>query len=819
MRKRHDGATTVPVGPQAGHEGYQREPQIHLKPDAGGRGTPHRHLDGSSSLHPINIWRYCSGSKNANLGLSSRQRRDRAHRGLSKSGGEDTKIANQLCVEKPCREASRSRMHMPNSRQRARSLIRLRVRNQRKRQVKKEKVGFISRSQGSLRRIISIPRLSRSSTSTESKDEQRLRSSESIQEGKTPNEAQESPGNSASGESPGGNSVSKAGPLSSNPESPQSVRRRGTRDYKRRKKIPDDMSEGEEEDFVNTRSANRPSSSKEYACPFFKAYPSQHMSCRDSGWVERRKVKDHLKRYHYNGNAPSEIQHSHSWDDWYRFIVKDTDRETRAIPNSDPNFIKILCYLLRVSEQLEGQEAPCFGTRMLKLFQHAQRNPTETESIIRGIAAILGRPYDPVSIEAETFPTDISTVPLSFQSHLHHADLQYVSESVYPRLDWSTEAASTSAHAIPNTVDTTNFNEDSSLEANQYLVLTAAPACSEPRHGAEVWQLTPIVAHSDTTGDIEEWVRSSDYHFNPHNVDKAMDDLMISQDPTCHEVQTGGHESAAAPPDTLSGFPLQDLGIPIQTPGNGYVDPKRTQISKMDTIQSSSDHSEIPLSLISPSKYFGQAGHTAQDAIPAPTFVQPQRRLKECATLVKRKRPRAESVGNILIPTYDTRFNALPTPSPSVLSKAGSLMTPSLLTPFTANTTCSGGLTVSTHMILVISGRRPEMFKFNGSISNSIDSFIDWINRTFSFDFSDINREFWFMNESVPLYNKAAVLAQLVAFWDESGDTFFNKVIPWFWIDMPCRCLVEMSSTYRLANDLKFTMNDALFFDSTDNIS
>ncbi|KAK6340023.1 hypothetical protein TWF730_001800 [Orbilia blumenaviensis] len=809
MRKRHDGATcTVLAGPQAGHEGHGQEPQLHLKPDAGVRGTPHRYLGGASSLHPVNIWRYCSGTKNAYLGLSSRQRQDRTHRGLSKPGGETT-LPNQLCVEKPCMEAPRFRIHMPNSRQRARSLIRVRVRvrNQRNCKAKKDRLGFISRSQGSLRRIISIPRLSKSNTGIDGKVEQRLSPYGNSQEGNTPDEAQEAHGNSAAGESPRGSPASKARPPSSNPESPRNARRRNTRDYKRRKKIPDDMSDDDEEDFANTRSAHGPSSTKEYACPFFKAHPSKHMGCRDSGWVERRKVKDHLKRYHYDGNAPSEIQHSHSWDDWYRFIVKDTNRETRAIPNSDPNFVDILYYLIRASEQLEGQEAPCFGTRMLMLLQHAQRNPTESESIVRGIAAILDRPYDPVSIEAEAFPTELSTVPPNFQGHLDHTDLQYVSESVYPRLSWPTDAGSTGAHAIPNAVHT-DFNEDNSLEANQYIMLATS------RHGAEDIQMMPIVAH-DAMGDIEEWVRSSDYHFNPRSTDKAMGEAMISQTAICHEAQSGGHETAA-PPDTLSEFPLQDLGMPIQASVNGFVDPKRTQISKMDSIQASSDHSEIPLSLISPSKYFG---HPAQDAIPAPTFVQPQRRLMECASLAKRKRPRAESVGNILIPTYDNRFNALPTPSPTVLSKAGSIMTPSLLTPFTANTTCSSSFPVSTHMILVISGRRPEMFTFSGNISNSIDTFVEWIYHTFSFDFSDMNREFWFMNESVRLCNKAAVLAQLVAFWGESGDMFFSKVIPWFWIDMPCSCLVEMGSTYQPANDLKFTINEALYFDSTDNIS
>ncbi|KAF3918146.1 hypothetical protein ABW20_dc0100228 [Dactylellina cionopaga] len=537
---------------------------------------------------------------------------------------------------------------------------------------------------------------------------------------------------------------------------------------------------------------------------------------------------DHLKRYHYNGNAPSEIQHSHAWDDWYRFIAKDTDRETRAIPNSgesmhviisqsyghsaldtangaiyfgtDPNFVRILCYLLRASEQLEGQEAPCFGTRILKLLQHAQRYPTESEHIIRGLAAILDRPYDPVSTENENFATEIPSVPLSLQNHLSNPGLQYASESVFSRLHWPSEGVGASAHAqlestIPNPAQANSFNaENNDLEPNQYLVLAAAPACTEPPHGAEVWQLTPIVAHSttaDTTDDIGEWVRSSDYTFDPNNFNEAMEEIAISQDVSCQEVQARVHSKM----QVQLAFPIRGLEDSIQA-SSGFVDPKQTQIPKIDSLHCTSEHPDGPLSIMSPSELFAKTRLSGSDVIPAPTFVQPQRRLKDGPGVAKRKRPRAESVGNILIPTYDNRFNPLPTPSPSVLSKAGSsLMTPSLLTPFTANTTCSSSsFSVSTHMILVISGRRPEMFTFSGSISNSIDGFIDWVSRTFSFDFADVNRGFWFMNDididSVPLYNKDAVLAQLEDFWDGSGDTFFNKAIPWFWIDMPCRCFI-----------------------------
>ncbi|EPS40382.1 hypothetical protein H072_5811 [Dactylellina haptotyla CBS 200.50] len=737
--------------------------------------------------HPNSLWRYCS-QRNKNFAPSLKQKWNRTRHGLTKTRGEEVLIIDdrsrsrtQTALMDPCNPVSgpAGLSRLPAHRLRARSLSRLRLRNKRQRLIKKEK------SHQSLRRIISIPKFSKLKSSVG------RRSFSSVDEHEDANKRN---GCLNEADVPEGRPTPTAAAQisdqsGSQPTTPQGSRRRNTQNFKRRKRVPDDYSDGEDGDVGNAvRSAARSSSSKEYACPFFKAYPSLHMNCRDSGWIERRKVKDHLKRYHYNGNAPSEIQHSHAWENWYRYIVRDTDRETRAIPNSDPNFVKILSYLLRVSEQLEGQEAPCFGTRMLKLFQHAQRNPTETEYIIRGIAAILDRPYEPISFEVDPTLPEIAAVPPSFQAHLNNPELQFSSENVYPPLQWPDAnegtGPSTSTHldsTIPDPAHTTDFDDSNP----QYLVLTAAPANNEPRQGAEVWQLTPIVAHSitESNGDIDEWVRSGDHEFNPTSFNAAMDELIISHDVVCQEIQLHDHESEIISSGPPTGFSLQDLGISIPA-SEGFVDPKQMQVSKIDTSHHTSEHSSTPLGALSPNHFFAKMAPTG-DTMPAPAFLQPQRRLKDGLSATKRKRPRAESVGNIMIPSYDSRFSALPTPSPSVLSKAGSsLMTPSLLTPFTANTTCSNNsFTVSTHIILVISDRRPEMFKFSGSISNAIDAFVDWISLTFGFEFTDFTREFWFMNDNLPLYNKKAVLAQLEDFWDESGDMFFNKAIPWFWID------------------------------------
>ncbi|KAK6541376.1 hypothetical protein TWF694_007189 [Orbilia ellipsospora] len=815
MRKRsQNNATASLVAPQDQHESLFRASQ---KPDAGVKDFVSFGglLDTSTS-----VWKYCS-SKHKPSTTSLKHKWVLTNHAIRKSRGENTvdteraRSKTRTASRDHCRSRSRPvyLAQAPVSRLRARSLSRLRVRSQRKRFLKKEKLNFVSQSRQSLRRIISIPKLSKSKTSVV---EQRYSDDDCTRKyGRNRGHTEGAQGGSTSATS--GDRLAKS---SSQKESPQDTRRRSSQNFKRRKKIPDEFSDGEDEDVGNTsRSANRSSSSKEYACPFFKAYPSLHMSCRDSGWIERRKVKDHLKRYHYNGNAPSEIQHSHAWDDWYRYIVKDTDRESRAIPNSDPNFVKILCFLLRASEELEGQEAPCFGTRMLKLLQHAQRNPTETEYIIRGISAILDRPYESVSIGPETFSSDISTLPPNFESRLHNPELQFVPESVYSPLHWPTSgegsipiASALSEATIPNPEHATNFGDTNS----QYLVLTAAPACNEPRQGAEVWQLTPIVAHSspDANDNIGEWVRSGDHVFNPTAFNATVNELIvISQDTPCENVRARNRETSIIHADPESGFSLQDLGITIQPP-DGFVDPKQMQISKIESLPCATEHPNTSLGGISPTQFFAKVSPNSNDAMPAPAFVQPCRRLKD----MKRKRPRAESVENILIPTYDSRFSALPTPSPSVLSKAGSsaLMTPSLLTPFTANTTCSNSsFSASTHMILVISDRRPEMFKFTGSIANSIDDFIDWISFNFGFNFSDFTREFWFMNDGIPLYNKKAVLAQLEDFWDESGDMFFNKAIPWFWIDVPCRCFTSRPT--RPTAELRLS-KEAFFFDSADGI-
>ncbi|KAF3935297.1 hypothetical protein ABW19_dt0205837 [Dactylella cylindrospora] len=609
---------------------------------------------------------------------------------------------------------------------------------------------------------------------------------------------------SCSGSFPTGSSDAKSSQSLSSPSSsskacPQNSRR-SSQNFKRRKKKHDDISDIEDEDAKDCSQVES-GPRREYACPFFKAYPSKHLSCRDSGWVERRKVKDHLKRYHYGGKLPADIKHSHLWEDWYQFIIKDTDRENRSTPNSDPNFIEILSYLIKAGEQLGGSDAPCFGTCMVKLFQHAQRHPTETERLIQGMVTILDRPCPTVSAEDATIATDLSTLPHvenDFTNYNNGAQVTPGSQDVFTPLAWPTNTAVSSYLELSSPFITNSAINQT--ESNQYLVLTAAPAGNKPSNDNEVWNLTPMMAHSENTGDISEFVHSDDY------INEAMENVTNPGPAGCHDVPPREFDNFSTRPDLQAAFPFQDMRVPIK-PSGDFLGQKPMQMddNTNNIIHAAPKtlprHSRIPLTVVPPSQMIPQITETPiESGLPTPglDFAFPQRRTKSSTVLTKRKRPPAavERMGNIMIPSYnyDSRFNSMPTPSPSVYSRAGSsLQTPSLLTPYTGSTTSSFSSS-SPHEILVISGRRPEMYRFGGPVSSSIDQFVVWLTERFGFEFTNPNRGIWFMNDgNLRLWGKREVHEQLMGFWGETGDTFFNRAIPWFWIDMPCSCFAVNS--------------------------
>ncbi|KAK6331228.1 hypothetical protein TWF696_003287 [Orbilia brochopaga] len=596
-------------------------------------------------------------------------------------------------------------------------------------------------------------------------------------------------------------------PTSSQSETPApktSRRRSKKRNEKGQKKIPGDGDASDDEEEPEVPISHEPGDRRSpntyyYACPFFKSDPSSHMACRDTGYPERRKIKEHLKRAHYKaGHLPLEIRISHDWDDWYQYIVKDTGKKARALPNSEANFYSIVLYLIRESQQLEDEEAPCFGTRMLKLLQHAQKNPTETEKIVQGLAAIL----DPTSGPLATSNCSLAPEPLSVNPR--------IDDPVLDQSGCQNLAFDPCSRLEPGPVATNSFG-CCPVESNDFSFLSVGRAAAAATsyapaqahaEDAEVYQLTPILQTPvDATESINEWMRSNDYIHEYIIPRDLMDDSGITQNARCNTAESTNALQLHNPSSSYA----QEYATATATETTRGHDQVTSDFVDPRNLTQSHCLSDVSASLVS-TDHFRAAplpGHTNVDAMPAPTslFAIPQRRPKASNVFAKRKRPRAESMENIMIPALDNRSYPLPTPSPSVCERpqhSSSLMTP-LPTPFTAGTNCS--VSTSSHMILVVFGTWPEIFTFDGNVSDSVDDFINWTSETFKFNF----REFQDPNRCYFINSSDGILActkendlrlQLNKFWE--GSIFFSKSIPWLWIDMPfCGTCICSRTPYR----------------------
>ncbi|KAJ6261672.1 hypothetical protein Dda_2470 [Drechslerella dactyloides] len=595
-----------------------------------------------------------------------------------------------------------------------------------------------------------------------------------------------------------GTSTSASSEAGSSSPTPSARRKRGQSSKKiKPKKEDDDHSDSDEPDIAaKGRTGRRKLPTRAWACPLFKSDPSSHIDCMNKWWGLKRKVKAHLKDCHYkNHPLPPEIERSHKWDDWYEYVVRGTDKESRKRPNIDPNFVPIIIYLVKAGEQLGDQDSPCFGTRMLKLFQHTQRNPEEAEAIVQGIKAILSRADEPVESGNEQFAADSSTAPPCTGNPTLG---QFGNQDV--AIDTCSQWPTGESRLEPGLAPTNDF-DCGSVEANEHMLLSNDQTFTlndSPSHaqGALLYDQHSSV---NATGDISQWIATSDFHTNSNISHEVMDGSAMSQNTTCK----------GRAPETESTTMLHGMAIglrlgPIPYPGPSYPQGHSASVATAtaaasDRIPSEfGDHADLTgfnmqlevASGLAP-RLFPAApptNPTTMDAMPAPRFLPSAQHRSNVSTIfAKRKRPRAESMENIRIPALDSRAYPLPTPSPSVYERpqlSSSLMTP-LLTPFTAGTTSS--ITAPSHVILVIAGTRPELFRFTGSISNSIDEFINWLAQTFGFRFDDMKRWCLFINsdDGIVACRQEEVLPQLERFWGEVN-VFLSRSIPWFWIDMPC---------------------------------
>ncbi|KAF3923840.1 hypothetical protein ABW21_db0204504 [Orbilia brochopaga] len=541
----------------------------------------------------------------------------------------------------------------------------------------------------------------------------------------------------------------------------------------------DDEDEHQPESSTSKGPSNQQSPARyHFACPFFKADPSAHMQCRDMGCSEKRKIKEHLKRNHYKDTKlPPEIQDTHNWNEWYQYIVKDTDKETRLVPTPEANFAGVVLLLTRASQKLEDQEAPCFGTRMLKLLQHAQRNPTEVDKIVQELAAILG---GPAASSYSAFQADLFSVqPPIDHPVLDQFDGQGNPLAPFPCL----ESTPVAINSICRPLESNNspFFPVNQATTNSYKFLL-------PLETGDFLP-TPMVTRADpqfdaTHGIISEWICSNTGQYISH---EAIDDSATAQQTGCQTKNIAAQNwpnltSYAQKPITAI---CTETALDQVT--NDYVGPRNlTNSNILSNITSglvSSDHIQATPFAVNA---------TADNAMPAPPSFpcRPNNGFSK-----NRKRLRAGSMDNITI--YNPRACPLPTPSPSVCERpphSAQWMTPlltPLTTPFTPSTSC--GVSASSKMILVTYDLRPEVFRFEGSISDHIDDFVNWTIENFAFDFRSFQgqdsipiNQCHFMNSSegiiVPCNRENELRTHLNSFW---GDILYSRSIPWFWIHMP----------------------------------
>lgn len=474
----------------------------------------------------------------------------------------------------------------------------------------------------------------------------------------------------------------------------------------------------------------------------------------------------------------------------------------------DANFPGIIQYLLDKSDLIQSQGGSCFGSQIIKLLQQAQTRPSEAEELIQGLAELLERPYSSAVGLAEALtesPNAAQEILASQNSVPVHmvssGDFNTSSHELYANIEWGLD---TSVPIISHRhAPIGNADGISPVDANQFQLQQLHTA--QTVYGGESWSQIPQTnpsTHNATGGFVEQWITEMAYHA-PQSDSSNFDSVIT--------------------PSSRTIFPYSDSHMQVR-PSGEYMSQPLMQISEINgsealsnALGQSHNYSACGVPALAravtdfssslPPTSVGQTGGNNTRLNPSSLFAIPPNRRKSEDAGRPSKLQKKGRIGNIAIPSrYEaTRVHSttgILTPSSSVcFSSRGihsSLHTPAL-TPYTA-TTANGVSNSFTRTILVVAGRRPEIFQFSGSINKSFDNFMNWVLEMFAFDFSSRSKVLWYMNSNVSITNRDSVLAILNELWGEG--IFFNKVIPWFWIDMPCHCY-GMNPPYREAEPLE----------------
>ncbi|KAF3923871.1 hypothetical protein ABW21_db0207962 [Orbilia brochopaga] len=130
-----------------------------------------------------------------------------------------------------------------------------------------------------------------------------------------------------------------------------------------------------------------------HTCPYFKMYPERHLECGTKDLAQRPKIKSHIIKDHLKKSGipiPPEIksQKCEPWDRWCKWIVQDSSKADRPVPNSNPDFYPILNYIVTAASEIPSDGLTCFSSVMLRLFRAVQEKPGEWNPFINGLESL-----------------------------------------------------------------------------------------------------------------------------------------------------------------------------------------------------------------------------------------------------------------------------------------------------------------------------------------------------------------------------------------------------------------------------------------------
>ncbi|KAK6331229.1 hypothetical protein TWF696_003289 [Orbilia brochopaga] len=130
-----------------------------------------------------------------------------------------------------------------------------------------------------------------------------------------------------------------------------------------------------------------------HTCPYFKMYPERHLECGTKDLAQRPKIKSHIIKDHLKKSGipiPPEIksQKCEPWDRWCKWIVQDSPKADRPVPNSNPDFYPVLNYIVSAASEIPSDGLTCFSSVMLRLFKAVHAKPGEWSPFINGLESL-----------------------------------------------------------------------------------------------------------------------------------------------------------------------------------------------------------------------------------------------------------------------------------------------------------------------------------------------------------------------------------------------------------------------------------------------